>query len=107
MIGNLNNLIANALENVVANLRNGNSNINASEADAITTAIYNLTNQNRELSTEEAIRHLNVSRNNFYNHIKPQLKGIKRPGQKTTLYTIKELDKFKNSLQHPKNKQFT
>lgn len=92
---NLNNAVANLLEKVVANLRSGNSNLTSEEFDLITDCVNRCCNYERELGTDESIRYLNVSRNYFYDVIKPQLKGTKIAGQKTIYYTKKELEKFK------------
>jgi hypothetical protein len=92
---NFNNILADILERLANSLRSGNSNVSEEELDLITKMINQSTNTERELGTEEAIKFLNVSRNYFYEHVKPYLTPIKRGGQKTIYYTKKSLIEFK------------
>jgi len=101
---NYSNTLADLLTIIADNLRSGNSNVDADQLDMITAAINGITNYERQIGTDEAIKFLKVSRNYFYDHVKPILKGVKIPGQKTIYYTKKELEKYRNiHLQVSKN----
>lgn len=88
--------IAKLFQTIADNLNNGNSNLDQEQLDLITDTICASTTP--LLSTYEAIKYLNVSRNYFYDHIKPKLKGKKIAGQKTIMYCIKDLNNIKLSL---------
>jgi len=95
---NLNNILADLLEKLAANIRSGNCNITSNELDLITECINSSTNFTRELGTDEVIRFLNISRNDFYDNYKDRLNGIKRAGQKTIYYTKKDVAALRDKM---------
>lgn len=90
---NWNEMCIKLLEDVIANIRCGNSDIDEAGMNMITEAIQMATNQKQNMGTDEAIRYIGCSRVAFYDmKEKGVIRGKKGRFQKTIYYTKQELD---------------
>ena len=85
-----NEVLISVLEMITAHLKCGTSNVTDEDARNILNIL------NDEIGTEDAMRYLNVSRNVFFDKIKPKVS--RRKIAATILYRKSELEKLKNLL---------
>lgn len=88
------------LVKIIKDIDAGNSNINEDEALEIIEALKTFTDKEKRLSKYAACEYLNISRATFDNYVREGKlpKGRKDIGFKELSWSIKDLDKFKDSM---------
>lgn len=88
------------LVKIIKDIDAGNSNINEDEALEIMEALKTFTDKEKRLSKYASCEYLNISRATFDNYIREGKlpKGRKDIGFKELSWSIKDLDRFKNSM---------
>lgn len=88
------------LVKVIKDIDAGNSNISEKEALEIIEYLKVLSNKEKRLSKYASCKYLNISRATFDNYIREGKlpKGRKDEGFKELSWSIKDLEKFKNSM---------
>ena len=92
--------IRHLLVKVIKDIDAGNSNISEKEALEIIEYLKVLSNKEKRLNKYASCKYLNISRATFDNYIREGKlpKGRKDEGFKELSWSIKDLDKFKNSM---------
>ena len=93
-------IIRKLLLDVVDDIDAGNSNLTEEEALKAIETLKTFTNKDKRLSKYAACKYLNVSRATFDNYVREGKlpKGKHDIGFKELSWSIKDLEKFKNSM---------
>ena len=99
-------IIREILSKMINDIDAGNSNITDTDALEIAKILNTYTDKTQKVSKYKACEYLNISRATFDNYVREGLlpRGNKEAGFKEVFWTLKDLDKFKESRKHGNRK---